>query len=329
MPLALVRTEWINGNLVFYDKNGDEIFTIDGVNRKVSFNSAAGLDAPVAIEATDIATGAVTATKLGAGAAIAQKIGLEVINKTGSDIVTDKLVAVSGLDVTSGKPKIVLADADVAAHEDVWVTTATIANNAAGVVVKAALSAANLNTNAVGTAGDPVYLDVTAGGFTVTAPTGATARVHPVGMVVVKSATVGQIFWLCSRVRKLGTNELQALAITTALLAAGLMVIHHILPEQAGGLDKDVVVTHKIRVLDVIVVNAAAGGANDTITVKNGATAITDAIDTNKGDKAVTRAGTIDAAQATIAAAGTLRVTKADGTNDANCNVFVIAMRVV
>jgi len=386
MPLALVRTEWINGNLVFYDKNGDEIFTIDGVNRKVSFNSAAGLDAPVAIEATDIATGAVTATKLGAGAAIAQKIGLEVINKTGSDIVTDKLVAVSGLDVTSGKPKIVLADADVAAHEDVWVTTATIANNAAGVVVKAALSAANLNTNAVGTAGDPVYLDVTAGGFTVTAPTGATARVHPVGMVVVKSATVGQIFWLCSRVRKLGTNELQALAITTALLAAGvisadaagralfaagifdvatvdsafatgsigedrltaneinarvaanhaasdttagLMVIHHILADQAGGVDKDVVVTHKIRVLDVIVVNAAAGGANDTITVKNGATAITDAIDTNKGDKAVTRAGTIDAAQATIAAAGTLRVTKADGTNDANCNVFVIAMRVV
>lgn len=108
---------------------------------------------------------------------------------------------------------------------------------------------------------------------------------------------------------------------------AGLLIVHHILANQAGGVDKDVVVTHKIRVIDVIVVNAAVGGAADTITVKNGATAITDAIDTNKADKTVTRAGTIDDAQASISAGGTLRVTKADGANDPNCDVFVIAVR--
>src|SRR3990167_761413 len=45
-------------------------------------------------------------------------LSLGVINKTGSAIASDKLVSISGFDVTSGKPKIVLADADVAAYED-------------------------------------------------------------------------------------------------------------------------------------------------------------------------------------------------------------------
>lgn len=147
---------------------------------------------------------------------------LEVINKTGSSIAADKLVAVSALDVTSGKPKIVLADADVAGHEDVWVTTAAIANNAEGVVRKAALSPATLDTSGATTAGDAVFLDVTAGGFAHAAPTGATARVHPVGMVVVKDAAVGQIFWMVGPVRSVGTNELQNAAITAGKLSANL-----------------------------------------------------------------------------------------------------------
>jgi hypothetical protein len=58
-----------------------------------------------------------------------------------------------------------------------------------------------------------------------------------------------------------------------------------------------VVIDAKVRVLDVIVVNKAAGGASDTITVKNGANAITNAIDTNKADATVTRAGTLDDAR--------------------------------
>lgn len=108
---------------------------------------------------------------------------------------------------------------------------------------------------------------------------------------------------------------------------AGLLVVHHVVANQAGGADKDVVVTHKIRVIDVVVQNKAAGGVTDSITVKNGATAITDAIDTNKADKTVTRAATIDDAQSAIAAGGTLRITKADGINDPSCDVFVIAVR--
>jgi hypothetical protein len=89
--------------------------------------------------------------------------------------------------------------------------------------------------------------------------------------------------------------------------------------------DIDVVMTHKIRVIDAYCINTAAGGAADTIIVKNGATAITDAMDINKADKVITRAGTIDDAAYEIAAAGTLRVSGASG---ATCEVVVNAIRV-
>lgn len=134
---------------------------------------------------------------------------LDVINKTGSTIAVDKLVTVSGLDATSGKPKIVLADADVAAHDDLFVTEAAILNDGEGQVSRGALSAANLNTNSATSAGDPVYLSTTAGGFAHTAPDTPNSRAHVVGHVVVKSATVGQILWRIQPVRKIGTGELQ------------------------------------------------------------------------------------------------------------------------
>lgn len=108
----------------------------------------------------------------------------------------------------------------------------------------------------------------------------------------------------------------------------GLLEIFYVLADQAGGANKDVTVTYKIRVLDVIVVNKAAGGAGDTITVQNGTSAITNAMDTNKADTTITRAGTIDDAQHEIAAGGTLRVAKANGANDPSCEVYVLAMRV-
>lgn len=154
-----------------------------------------------------------------AGAVTVSVMSKTVVNKSGSDITTDKLVALAGLDATATVPKIVLADADVAAHEDVWVTTATIANNATGVVKKQATSAANLNTDAASAAGDPVYLDTTAGGFTVTAPSGSDDRVHPVGFVLVKHAATGQILWHIGPVRKFATNEFQTDSVTNDVLA--------------------------------------------------------------------------------------------------------------
>jgi hypothetical protein len=43
MSATAVKSQWVDGNLVFYDKAGAEIFTIDGANRKLSIPAAAEL----------------------------------------------------------------------------------------------------------------------------------------------------------------------------------------------------------------------------------------------------------------------------------------------
>jgi hypothetical protein len=93
--------------------------------------------------------------------------------------------------------------------------------------------------------------------------------------------------------------------------------------------DKDIVLTHKTEVIDVIVEKTAgAGGTDDTITVKNGANAITNAISIDVADKTIVRAGTIDDATAVIAAAGTLRITKTKvAAANVACKVTIIGIR--
>jgi hypothetical protein len=270
-----------------------------------------------------------------------------VINKTGSDIAADKLVCLSGLDATSGKPKIILADADVAGSDDIFVTTAAIANNASGVVVQFALSAANLDTSGATTAGDPVYLSAaTAGAFAHTAPSGDNDRVEPVGFVVVKDAAVGQIRWLMSDVRTIGTDQIQPLAVTQAKIAAAaldgtiakvsgnadvigaLPVVFRVNIADASA-DTDVVSTHKIRVLKFEFLNTgiAAHAANDTVQLKNGASAITDAVAKTATVNKLVAASTYDPAQVEVAAAGTLRITAVKDTNVAGVAI-ITAVRV-
>lgn len=137
------------------------------------------------------------------------KVGVKVINKTGSSIAAGKVVAVYEFDTTAMLPKVVLADMDVAGHDDIYVTFEAIANNAEGNVYKGGVSAADLDTNTATTAGDPVYASAaTAGAFAHTAPNGSDDDVQPLGWVKVKSATVGQIHWHIGPVRKNGTNRI-------------------------------------------------------------------------------------------------------------------------
>lgn len=149
---------------------------------------------------------------------------LQVINKTGGPLAKDALVRVSGWDATAGKFTIVLADADASAGSGAdYVLLAAIADNAEGIVYKMGLSAATLNTNAAGAVGDPVYLSTTAGGWTLTAPTGNDDIVQEVGTVRVKSATVGQIAWNVQTSQIIGVNNIQNLAVTGAKLATGIL----------------------------------------------------------------------------------------------------------
>ena len=140
--------------------------------------------------------------------------GVRVINKTGSDIAVDKLVYISGFDLTSKLPTIALADADAAnKYADVYATLAAIKNGKQGDVFKGGLSSATLNTNSVTTVGDPVYLSTTAGGFTATAPTATNSVQMVVGFTTVKSATVGQIQWDILRPQKFGSNDFQTAVV--------------------------------------------------------------------------------------------------------------------
>lgn len=163
-------------------------------------------------------------------------MGMHVINKTGSTIAVNKLVAVTGFDVTSGRPKVVLADADVAGHDDVYVTKAAILDASEGIVYKGMLSSKTLDTSGVTTVGDAVYLDTTAGAFTATAPTAGNSQVIPVGFTTVKSSTVGQVYFNIQSRTKIGSNQVQSGADATILQASGTISSANITGTSAGQL---------------------------------------------------------------------------------------------
>lgn len=119
-----------------------------------------------------------------------------------------------------------------------------------------------------------------------------------------------------------------AAVVANANVIGGIPVLFRIDVADASG-DTDVVVTHKIRVLDAWALNTgiAAHATLDTWQVKNGANAISDAVAKTATVNAVKRISTIDPARHEIAAAGTLRITAAKNTNAA-VTVYVLAVRV-
>lgn len=131
----------------------------------------------------------------GSTQSLGQEFWVRVINKTGSSIADGKVVYINGFDVTSGRPTIALAKADVIGTSDpIGLATSTMANNAEGPVT--AMGFLNdLNTSAFSN-GDPIFLsETTAGEFTATKPT----LVVPLGFVTKADATTGQVFTTISR----------------------------------------------------------------------------------------------------------------------------------
>lgn len=46
MPVSNVKSQWVEGNLVFYDKAGNVMVTFDGTNRKLTIPSGAAIQLP-------------------------------------------------------------------------------------------------------------------------------------------------------------------------------------------------------------------------------------------------------------------------------------------
>lgn len=127
-------------------------------------------------------------------APVADAFDLDVRNESGGALAAGDLVYVSGWSESQTRWLVTKADADAAANarRATYVCTAAISNNANGTVSKS-YRHTGLDTSTAGAAGDPVYLNTAAGGYTFTAPTGASARVQVVGFVAVKDAAAGAI----------------------------------------------------------------------------------------------------------------------------------------
>lgn len=97
----------------------------------------------------------------------------------------------------------------------------------------------------------------------------------------------------------------------------------------AGALaTKNLIMTHKIRVIDAWLHLDGAGVATTTLQLLNGVTAITDAMAASGAIKAVVRCAQIDATQQDIAAGGTLAVVSATGATQPAATLFVLGIRV-
>lgn len=93
MPHTNVKSDWVDGNLVFYDKSNNIIATFDGTNRKISIPSGSALD-----NAGTIAfTGTQTFDEIGAADSSLAITGLAATADTGGAVVVT-----GGATTTSG-----------------------------------------------------------------------------------------------------------------------------------------------------------------------------------------------------------------------------------
>ncbi len=138
-------------------------------------------------------------------------------------------------------------------------------------------------------------------------------RVSPVSLAAISDASL---------------TAAKAAVVANANVIGGIPILFRIDCADASA-DVDVVMTHKVRVIDAWGLNTgiAAHATDDTWQVKNTADAITAAVAKTATVNAVKRIATIDPAKAEIAAGGKLRISTVKATNAA-VTVYVLAIRV-
>ncbi len=233
-----------------------------------------------------------SANTAGAPAAITAASDDHILRRSGTSIGFGTIAAggIASNAVTTAK----ILDANV--------TLAKIADGTGLSVIGRGANSAGVNADIVGTDGQVLRVAGTALGFGAIAAAGITDAV---------------------------LTGAKAAVVADDAVVGGIPVVLNIAIADGVTADKDIVLTHKTEILEVVVQKrGAAGGASDTIQLKNTADAITNALDINVADKTIVRPGTIDDAFSTIAAAGTLRITmtKASAENTA-CQVTIFGVR--
>ena len=263
-----------------------------------------------------------------------QQEGLTVKNVFAGTLAVGTLVYVNGTTTspaTGSNPvaTVTKADADAggAAGQAAYVVTKAMAQNTFGKVAKYFVQR-GVDTSAWTSAGDPVYLSVTAGTSTNVTPLNGNTQI--VGYVAVKSVTAGIIVYdlrsnpvvSYGALSGLNTNVVADQA-AGAILSGNIGIpvrLSLVIPDGSTGNVDFTGLPYKVRVREARVVKtSAAGGASDTVRVANGATTnwITNAFDINVADQTVVRATTIDDAFYDLAAGATIRVvrTKSSAAN--------------
>ena len=157
MPTTLVKSQWVDGNLVFYDKNGNIIFTIDGTNRKLSLPSGSTMEilgtatiADSALEAADLALAegsVLVGNSAGKAAALSAKTSGRILVGNGTTIAsvalgTDATLAANGaLTIANNAITAVKINADAVTTAKILDANVTAAKLANGAGVAALLTA--------------------------------------------------------------------------------------------------------------------------------------------------------------------------------------------
>lgn len=154
---------------------------------------------------------------LNLGATIS-KATLPIRNESGGALAAGDLVYQSGWSETNKAALVSKADADAGGKHACFVMAGALANNTTGLAYKE-YRLTGVNTNGA-TVGDPVYLDTTAGGWTLTAPTASGAFQQVIGRVAVVNATTGEVeidLSMNEAFEKTGSHEVQAAAIAALI----------------------------------------------------------------------------------------------------------------
>lgn len=276
-------------------------------------DTGTGRQAPVEVEVS-VADGVIVADATSGGSAM-------LVRNENAAMVANDLVYVSGWSETYGLPLVTKADANAAGKQAQFVCRAAIAQYGSGVVTTAFRTAANVNTNAVTTAGDPVYLSETAGGWTETAPTAAASSVQIVGRCAIKSASVGVIEFDLRDFPTITENDIQPLAITNASIATAAAIAYaklaalpstQILVGSAGNVATATAVTGDVTI-------------GNTGVTAIGATKVTNAmLASGAGVGALLTAGLGGSTSVLKTSAATTTVIAAHGSKDRACLVLVV-----
>lgn len=146
----------------------------------------------------------------------------DIRNETGGALAAGDLLYITGWNEAENAFLVAKADADVAGGAARLVMRGALADATTGQAFRT-YRLTGVDTSA-GAVGDPVYLDTVAGGWTLTAPAGASALQQVVGRVAVVNASTGEVeFDLieAAAVEAFGSNEIKTDAITASEIAAG------------------------------------------------------------------------------------------------------------